>query len=65
MTVRAAGTSDVRALAERFSPERVASATGMDAETIRTLARDFAKAERAVCYGRVGLCTQELGGLGS
>lgn len=59
------GTGDVRRAAERFSPERVAPAAGMPAETIRRLARDLARAERAVCYGRVGLCTQELGGLGA
>ncbi len=57
------GTSEVRRVAERFSPERVAAAAGMPAETIRKLARDLARAERAVCYGRVGVCTQELGGL--
>ncbi len=45
------GTGEVRALAERFSPERVAKATGMAAETIRTLARDFAKAERPSATG--------------
>jgi anaerobic selenocysteine-containing dehydrogenase len=59
------GVADVRVAAEAFAPERVADATGLSAETIRTLARDFAKAERAVCYGRVGLCTQDFGGLGS
>lgn len=59
------GTSDVRRAAERFSPERVAAASGMPAEVIRGLARDLAKAPRAVVYGRVGLCTQELGGLGA
>jgi anaerobic selenocysteine-containing dehydrogenase len=26
------------------------------------LARDFAKASKAICYGRMGICTQEYGG---
>ena len=65
LTPHLLGTADVRAAIEPFSPERVAPATGVAAETIRTLARDFAKAERAVCYGRVGLCTQDFGGLGA
>ena len=29
---------------------------------IQTLARDFAGAKAAVCYGRLGLCTQDFGG---
>lgn len=57
------GTSEVRRAAERFPPERVAEAAGMPAEAIRSLARDLARAERAAVYGRVGVCTQELGGL--
>ena len=48
-----------------FSPEAVAGRTGIDAETIRALARDFAAAPAAVAYGRVGTCTQEFGGLAS
>jgi anaerobic selenocysteine-containing dehydrogenase len=57
------GIETVRELAARFSPERVAPRTGIDADAIRTLARDFATAPSAVCYGRVGLCTQEFGTL--
>ncbi len=48
-----------------FSPEAVAARVGIDAATIRALARDFASAPRAVAYGRVGTCTQEFGGLAS
>ena len=57
------GIDDLRTIAARFTPERVASVTGIDAETIRTIARDFAHAERAVAYGRVGVSMQEFGGL--
>ncbi|MET0594019.1 MAG: molybdopterin oxidoreductase family protein [Polyangiaceae bacterium] len=53
----------VRDFARRFSPEKVAPRTGIAADDIRTLARDFARAPSAVCYGRVGLCTQEFGSL--
>lgn len=55
----------LEATVHSWTPERVAERTGIDAERIRSIARDFAKAERAVCYGRVGLCTQEFGGLGA
>lgn len=46
-----------------FSPERVAATTGIDADQIRLLAREFAAAESAVCYGRIGVSTQEFGGV--
>jgi anaerobic selenocysteine-containing dehydrogenase len=64
----AAFAVDLDALVEAvqpFSPEAVAGRTGIDAATIRTLARDFSAARSAVAYGRVGTCTQEFGGLAS
>jgi anaerobic selenocysteine-containing dehydrogenase len=57
------GIDELRTVAVRFTPERVVSATGIEADTIRSMARDFAKAERAVAYGRVGVSMQEFGGL--
>ncbi len=50
-------------LAGRVSPEVASGFTGIDAETIRGLARDFAGSATAVCYGRMGLSTQRHGGL--
>ena len=47
----------------RFPPEKVASITGIDSDQIRLLAREFAAAESAVCYGRIGVSTQEFGGV--
>ena len=57
------GLQSIEALARRFPPERVADRTGLSADAIRTLAREFAAAPSAVAYGRVGACTQEFGGL--
>ena len=59
------GLERLAAAVRPFSPEAVADRTGIDAATIRTLARDFASAASAVAYGRVGTCTQEFGGLAS
>jgi anaerobic selenocysteine-containing dehydrogenase len=53
----------VRGLAGDFSPERVARATGIASDEIRSIARDFAAASSAVCYGRMGVSTQAFGGL--
>ncbi|PNY79829.1 molybdopterin-dependent oxidoreductase [Deinococcus koreensis] len=57
------GLDAVRQAAAPFAPERVSGRTGVPAEVIRTLARDFAGAGRAVAYGRIGLSVQEFGGL--
>ena len=46
-----------------YSPEAVADACGIDATTIRNLARDLAAAKSAVCYSRIGASTQSFGGL--
>jgi len=59
------GIDRVRELARAFSPERVAAVTGIPSETVRTIAREFAAAPSAVCYGRIGTCTQEFGTLAS
>src|SRR5437899_522295 len=57
------GVDEVRALAADFAPEVVASACGIDAATIRRLARELAAAPTAAVYGRVGASTQEFGAL--
>ena len=57
------GVEAVAKIAAEFSPERVASVTRIEAQEIRRLAREFVAAESAVCYGRIGLSTQEFGGV--
>jgi anaerobic selenocysteine-containing dehydrogenase len=57
------GLDALRTAAAAFPAERVAERTGIAAETIRRIAREFAAAPRAVAYGRIGLSTQPFGGL--
>jgi anaerobic selenocysteine-containing dehydrogenase len=59
------GFDRFEALVEEWTPERVAPVTGIDADRIRELARELAHTERAVVYGRIGLCNQEFGTLAS
>jgi anaerobic selenocysteine-containing dehydrogenase len=59
------GIEEVIELAEPFTPEAVAPATGLDPATIRAMARDLAAAPRAAVYGRVGTTTQRFGTLTS
>jgi anaerobic selenocysteine-containing dehydrogenase len=57
------GLPELRAAAAPWPPERAAAITGIAAAEIRELARALAGTQRAVLYGRVGVCTQEFGGL--
>ncbi|MCG8422487.1 MAG: molybdopterin-dependent oxidoreductase [Proteobacteria bacterium] len=55
----------LRRLVADFAPGRVAPAVGIAADDIVRLAREFARARSAVCYGRLGTCIQEFGTLTS
>ncbi len=57
------GVESIAQLVTAFPPEKAAQITGIDAGAIRTLAREFAAADGAVCYGRIGVSTQEFGGV--
>src|SRR5918992_195297 len=59
------GIDAVRELARPFTPEAAAAQTGIDADTIRRMARELAAAESAAVYGRIGTTTQEFGTLAS
>ncbi|HEV7556827.1 MAG TPA: molybdopterin oxidoreductase family protein, partial [Kofleriaceae bacterium] len=61
--VPATGIDELRAAATRWTPERAAAITGVPAADIRELARALATTPRAVLYGRIGVCTQQFGGL--
>ena len=63
LTEHIAGLDAMRILAEPFKPERVATICGIEASTIRSIARELASAPRAAVYGRIGTCTQEFGTL--
>ncbi|HET6949006.1 MAG TPA: molybdopterin-dependent oxidoreductase, partial [Acidimicrobiales bacterium] len=60
-----AGVDEVLAAAEPFTPEAVAEVVGVDADTIRRLARDLAAAPTACVYGRIGTTTALYGTLTS
>ena len=59
------GLDEVRAAVRDFAPEQVERACGIDAPTIRRIARELAAAPTAAVYGRIGTCTQEFGTLAS
>jgi anaerobic selenocysteine-containing dehydrogenase len=55
------GVAEVQQAVAPFTPEAVATRCGIATDTIRTLARDLASAQRAAVYARIGTCTQEYG----
>ncbi|MGV8918665.1 MAG: molybdopterin oxidoreductase family protein [Pseudomonas sp.] len=55
------GLDEVRAAIAHLNAEAMSSRCGIPAEQIRQLARDFASADKAVCYGRMGISTQSFG----
>lgn len=59
------GFSTLRHLAMDFLPERTERVSGVPSAVVRRIARMLSSERRAVVYGRVGLCTQEFGGLAS
>jgi anaerobic selenocysteine-containing dehydrogenase len=60
-----AGLEQVEAAALPFTPEAVAPSCGIDADTIRRIAREVAAAPSAAVYGRIGTTTQPFGTLTS
>lgn len=57
------GLEEVRSAIAAFTADTMSARCGVPAEQIRQLARDFAAAESAVCYGRMGVSTQAFGSL--
>ncbi|WP_191487410.1 molybdopterin oxidoreductase family protein [Pseudomonas sp. FEN] len=57
------GLDEVRRAVAGFSAESMSPLCAVPAPRIRQLARDFAAADKAVCYGRMGVSTQSFGTL--
>ncbi|QXH55621.1 molybdopterin oxidoreductase family protein [Pseudomonas maumuensis] len=57
------GLEQVREALQPFDAVSMSALCGIPAENIRQLARDFAAADKAVCYGRMGVSTQAFGSL--
>lgn len=57
------GLDELAEFVQDYTPEKVAAIVGIEATAIRQLVRDFAAADRAICYGRMGVSVQEYGSL--
>lgn len=59
------GIDELAAALADFTPDAVAAACDVDADTITAIARELAAAPTAAVYGRIGSCTVEHGTLAS
>lgn len=57
------GIESVRMAVADVTPEYAAEASGVPAEEIRRITREFAAADGAAAYGRIGLSTQGFGSI--
>ena len=55
--------NEIEQLSKNWKPEWAESLTGISADTIRRIAKDFAKSPGAVAYGRLGVSVQQNGTL--
>jgi anaerobic selenocysteine-containing dehydrogenase len=51
----------IKQLAKDYTAEKVAAITGISAQEIKTLVKEFCEAPSSVCYGRMGVSVQEFG----
>ncbi|MEU0674118.1 molybdopterin oxidoreductase family protein [Streptomyces sp. NPDC006172] len=65
LTPHLQGLDELRDALADFTPEAVADACDVDADAIRTLARELAAAPTAAVYARIGSCTVPHGTLAS
>ena len=56
-----AGLDVLPAALKQFTATAVEKAVGLDAATITRIAREFAAADKALVYGRIGTCTVSFG----
>ncbi|MEP6901296.1 MAG: molybdopterin-dependent oxidoreductase [Actinomycetota bacterium] len=57
------GVETLREVSKDYAPEKVENLTGISAAQIKQIAREFASAKSAVCYGRMGVSVQKFGSL--
>ena len=57
------GLNEIKKIVKKYPPQKTASVIGIDDFEIQKIAKDFINSETAVCYGRMGVSTQEFGGI--
>ncbi len=57
------GIEILREVSNEWTAEKAEQLTGISADEIRRITREFAESKTAICYGRMGVSVQKFGGL--
>ena len=57
------GLEEIKEIIKQYPPQKTASIIGIDSLEIQKIAKNFMNSKTAVCYGRMGVSTQEFGGI--
>ena len=57
------GIEEIKEIVKEYLPKKTALLIGIDSLEIQKIAKDFMNSKTAVCYGRMGVSTQEYGGI--
>jgi anaerobic selenocysteine-containing dehydrogenase len=57
------GLEEIKEIIKKYPPQKTAAIIGIDSLEIQKIAKNFMKSKTAVCYGRMGVSTQEFGGI--
>ena len=57
------GLEEIKEIVKEYSTKKTALLIGIDSLEIQKIAKDFMNSKTAVCYGRMGVSTQEYGGI--
>ncbi len=57
------GLEEIKKIVKQYEPQKTAHLIGIESAEIQKIALEFLNSETAVCYGRMGVSTQEYGGI--
>ena len=57
------GLEEIKEIIKKYPPQKTAAIIGIDSLEIQKIAKNFMNSKTAVCYGRMGVSTQEFGGI--
>ena len=57
------GINEIKEIVKKYPPQKTAPIIGIDGFEVQKIAIDFMNSKTAVCYGRMGVSTQEYGGI--
>ena len=57
------GLEEIKEIIKKYPPQKTAAIIGIDSLEIQKIAKNFMNSKTSVCYGRMGVSTQEFGGI--